>query len=255
MRLPFGWTQLDLAWCRFERNPIRLLDPSLDGKRVPTGVANVAFQLQILQRDKAILLPIEQLRERLEFRKSVVSGAVMRLVEADVIICTNSSYATGRARNINSLEPKESTTPWAPPSKTANRKAPPHAHCRNHRPAAALERPLFTGAEPRPNDNDSNKDSGFSFVYNWAKEGPMTIITPEIRKAIEQAGEQPVRLADPETNLVYIVVRAEVYERMRASYDDGDIQDAYPLMNQVAAREGWDDPSMDIYDEYQPPSE
>jgi hypothetical protein len=25
-------------------------------------------------------------------------------------------------------------------------------------------------------------------------------------------------------------------------------------MNEVAAREGWDDPAMDIYDDYQPPS-
>jgi hypothetical protein len=83
----------------------------------------------------------------------------------------------------------------------------------------------------------------------------MTTITPDIRKAIEQAGEQPVRLADPETNSVYIIVRVEVYERMCAQCDDFAIRDAYPLMNQVAAREGWDDPSMDIYNEYQPPSD
>ncbi len=83
----------------------------------------------------------------------------------------------------------------------------------------------------------------------------MTTITPEIRHAIEQAGEQPVQLNDPETNSVYIIVRADVYERMRVLCDDFDIRDAYPLMNQVAAREGWDDPSMDIYDEYQPSSE
>ena len=83
----------------------------------------------------------------------------------------------------------------------------------------------------------------------------MTTITPEIRQAIEQAGEQPVQLTDPETNSVYVIVRAEVYERMRALCDDFDIRDAYPLMDQVAAREGWDDPSMDIYNESQPPSE
>ncbi len=83
----------------------------------------------------------------------------------------------------------------------------------------------------------------------------MTTITPEIRQAIEQAGEQPVQLTDPETKSVYVIVRAEVYERMRALCDDFDIRDAYPLMDQVAAREGWDDPSMDIYNEYQPPSE
>ena len=127
-------------------------------------------------------------------------------------------------------------------------------NCTDHRPGAELELSHFTGAEGRAVDNYSSKDSGPSFVYNWTKEGPMTTITPEIRKAIEQAGEQPVRLADLETNLVYIIVRAEVYECMCVLCDDFDIQDAYPLMNQVAAREGWDDPSMDIYNEYQPPS-
>jgi hypothetical protein len=76
----------------------------------------------------------------------------------------------------------------------------------------------------------------------------MTTITPEIRQAIELAGEQPVQLADPETNSVYIIVRAEVYERMRALCDDFDIRDAYPLMDQVAAHQGWDDPSMEMYD-------
>src|SRR5271157_4288069 len=101
----------------------------------------------------------------------------------------------------------------------------------------------------------SSKDSGPSFGYNRTKEGPMSIITPEIRQAIEQAGEQPVQLTDPETNSLYIIVRADVYERMRALCDDFDIRDAYPLMDQVAALEGWDDPSMDIYNEYQPASE
>jgi len=66
----------------------------------------------------------------------------------------------------------------------------------------------------------------------------MATITPEIRQAIEQAGEQPVPLTDPETNSVYVIVRAEVYERMRALCDDFEIRDAYPLMDQVAARHG-----------------
>jgi hypothetical protein len=80
----------------------------------------------------------------------------------------------------------------------------------------------------------------------------MATITPEIRQAIEQAGEQPVRLSDPETNLFYMIVRAEVYERMSELCADIDIPDAYPLMNEVAASEGWDEPSMDIYNEHQP---
>ena len=39
----------------------------------------------------------------------------------------------------------------------------------------------------------------------------MTAITPETRHAIEQAGEQPVQLTDPETKSVYVIVRADVY--------------------------------------------
>jgi hypothetical protein len=82
----------------------------------------------------------------------------------------------------------------------------------------------------------------------------MTTIPPEIRQAIEQAGESPVQLTDPETNAAYVIVRAEVYERMRALCDDFDIRELYPMMNDVAAREGWDDPAMGIYNEHQPPS-
>ena len=79
----------------------------------------------------------------------------------------------------------------------------------------------------------------------------MTAITPEIRQAIERAGEEPVELTDPDTNSVYIIVRADLYDRMRALCDDFHIRDAYPLMDQVAARDGWDDPAMDVYNDYQ----
>jgi hypothetical protein len=82
----------------------------------------------------------------------------------------------------------------------------------------------------------------------------MTAIPSEIRQAIEQAGDAPLQLTDPETNATYVIIRAEVYERMRALCDDFDIRELYPMMNEVAAREGWDDPAMDIYNEYQPPS-
>jgi hypothetical protein len=46
---------------------------------------------------------------------------------------------------------------------------------------------------------DSRKESGPVFVYNGTKEGPVTTIPPEVRQAIEQAGESPVQLTDPET--------------------------------------------------------
>jgi hypothetical protein len=99
-RLPFGWTALDLAWKLSQKEPIRLLDPQLAGKRVPTVIAGIARQLQILQGAETILLPIDQLRGMLEQRKIVVSGAVQRLVEAKLLDYADKTYHTGKAREF-----------------------------------------------------------------------------------------------------------------------------------------------------------
>ena len=81
----------------------------------------------------------------------------------------------------------------------------------------------------------------------------MTILTPELRQAIAQSGNEPVRLVDPETNTTYVLMRADVYEQSKASAetDDMDIRAMYPLIDEVFGREGWDDPAMDLYDDYE----
>lgn len=43
----------------------------------------------------------------------------------------------------------------------------------------------------------------------------MSGLTPEQRQLIEQAGDQPVRIEDPETHQAYVIVRADLYERVR----------------------------------------
>jgi hypothetical protein len=97
-RLPFGWTAVDLALWRAGRGPIRLLHPDLATSRLATQIANIARNLQLIQEGEPILLPIEQLRAVLGQRKVVVSGAVMRLLEAGVLTCVDSKYHTGKAR-------------------------------------------------------------------------------------------------------------------------------------------------------------
>ena len=42
----------------------------------------------------------------------------------------------------------------------------------------------------------------------------MDTLTPELKQAVEQAGGSPVRLVDPETHQAYVLVNAEVYERL-----------------------------------------
>lgn len=43
----------------------------------------------------------------------------------------------------------------------------------------------------------------------------MTGLTPEQRRLIERAGDEPVRIEDPETHQAYVLMRADVYERVR----------------------------------------
>lgn len=40
-------------------------------------------------------------------------------------------------------------------------------------------------------------------------------LTPEQRRLIEQAGDEPVRLDDPETHQAYVLVREDLYRRLR----------------------------------------
>jgi hypothetical protein len=48
----------------------------------------------------------------------------------------------------------------------------------------------------------------------------MTTITPELRRAIEQAGDSPIEITDPQTNTAYYLVRADVYKRMQKIMED-----------------------------------
>jgi hypothetical protein len=41
-------------------------------------------------------------------------------------------------------------------------------------------------------------------------------LTPEQKQAVEKAGDEPVRVEDPETHTAYLIVRENVYRRMHA---------------------------------------
>ena len=42
----------------------------------------------------------------------------------------------------------------------------------------------------------------------------MTTLSAELRQEIEKAGDAPVRIEDPETHSAYVLLKAEVYERI-----------------------------------------
>jgi hypothetical protein len=83
-------------------------------------------------------------------------------------------------------------------------------------------------------------------VIIGAKEHIMIELTPDQRR--ELASTEP-RVHDSQTGQTYVLVRAEVYERLKGLLEDGDWpRDAYRAAMEVFARDGWDDPRMDVYD-------
>jgi hypothetical protein len=82
------------------------------------------------------------------------------------------------------------------------------------------------------------------------KEKAMIELNAPLQQALDAKPDEPLRFVDPRTRETYVLVRADVYERLFGLlYDDSEfsVRDAYPLMDEVAANEGWDDPEMDSY--------
>jgi hypothetical protein len=50
---------------------------------------------------------------------------------------------------------------------------------------------------------------------------PTIGLTPEQRTLVEQAGDRPVRLEDAETHEAYVLMRADLYERVRDVLEPG----------------------------------
>lgn len=82
----------------------------------------------------------------------------------------------------------------------------------------------------------------------------MTILTPELRQAIVEAGDQPVAVLDPQTHQRYVLVRAEAYERLQLLLENKPLskEEQRDLLSMAGKRAGWDDPEMDIYNELDP---
>jgi hypothetical protein len=78
----------------------------------------------------------------------------------------------------------------------------------------------------------------------------MTINLPEtLLQAVEAQPNEPIRVVDPRTNAEYVLIRADVYDRM-GKLVGVDPSDAYPLIDETF-REGWSEPKMAEYDDYE----
>ena len=81
----------------------------------------------------------------------------------------------------------------------------------------------------------------------------MIELNDEQRQAVSEYPDEPLRLMDATTQQAYVLVQAEVYDRLKGLlYEDGEYptSESYPLVDEVLAKEGWDDPIMDVYDDF-----
>jgi hypothetical protein len=52
-------------------------------------------------------------------------------------------------------------------------------------------------------------------------------LTTELRRAIEQAGNKPVRIEDPHMHAAYVPLKADVHEQMRALVEAEEIDPSF----------------------------
>ncbi len=71
------------------------------------------------------------------------------------------------------------------------------------------------------------------------------LLTGEQRQAVEEAKDTPLTVVDPITNAAYVLVRAEVYERLTEG--DFDPREAYPFVDKVMAEDDANDPHLGSY--------
>jgi hypothetical protein len=68
-------------------------------------------------------------------------------------------------------------------------------------------------------------------------------LTEEQRQALEARPDEPLRLIDPRTQQAYVLVRAELYDQMRALLTEDDpVAEMYPLLAELQP-EDWEDPA------------
>ncbi len=80
-------------------------------------------------------------------------------------------------------------------------------------------------------------------------------MSKELQQAVQASQDQPVRLADPDTHTEYVVLRADVYDRIQGLFVDDTpltVDEKRAVLIRVGLRAGWDDPEMNVYNDLDP---
>jgi hypothetical protein len=79
----------------------------------------------------------------------------------------------------------------------------------------------------------------------------MIQLTKDQHDELMQNGQDTATVIDPVTNTEYVLLRADVFQRLREmTEEDFDVSDAYAAIDEAFA-EGWNHPKMSDYDHYE----
>ena len=71
---------------------------------------------------------------------------------------------------------------------------------------------------------------------------------------LQKGASSPLAVVNPHTREEYVLIRREVYERLRNLLDgEFSAEDAFQAQIESAAAAGWDDPALDIYNDLEAP--
>ena len=81
----------------------------------------------------------------------------------------------------------------------------------------------------------------------------MTILSTEQQRALHDNADRPLQVVDPGTKKVYVLVSADVFERIKPliGEEEFDIRETYAAQfAAMSTPECWDAPGMELYDDY-----
>jgi hypothetical protein len=82
----------------------------------------------------------------------------------------------------------------------------------------------------------------------------MTIQLTEEQWADVQGTELPARVSDPARRATFVLVREDLYERIKSLFEEDPVTEQERLFQlyQFGKPAGWDDPEMDVYNDLDP---
>jgi hypothetical protein len=80
----------------------------------------------------------------------------------------------------------------------------------------------------------------------------MIELTEPLRQALDAAPNDPVPVVDPRTNQTYVLIRSEVYDRVKALLDPDDLEgvNVAALVGEAMREDDTNDPLLESYQKY-----